>query len=323
MDSMVLSNEEKNVVTEKRKIESRSITDTEIKNDDETKRKRQKIETKVKVTTENTSILGNIPIGFIGGGQMASAMIKGLISSNVVTSAQLFCSDRAQKQLEPLSKLGVNTSLDNEVTFQSADIIVLAVKPGIVPIVLKQCQQDLSNKLIISIAAGVTISTIEEMAHGARVVRVMPNTPCLVGCLASAFSLGSNAQRNDADIVCTLLSTLGVTHELPEKQIDAVTGLSGSGPAYVFMFIEALADGGVKSGLSRNVALSLATQTVLGGAKMLMETGKHPGQLKDAVASPGGTTIAGIHQLEKGCFRGTVMNAVVAATNRSYELGKK
>jgi len=262
-------------------------------------------------------------IGFIGAGQMASAMINGLISANVVNPTKIFCSDLAQSQLEPLAKLGVQTSINNTVTFQSSSIIVLAVKPGIVPLVLQNYRGDLSSKLIISIAAGVTISTIEALAKGARVVRVMPNTPCLVGCLASAFALGSRAKRSDANIVSSLLSTLGVTHELSEKLIDAVTGLSGSGPAYVFLFIEALADGGVKAGLSRKVALSLAAQTVLGSAKMVLETGKHPGQLKDAVASPGGTTIAGIHELEKGAFRGLVMNAVVKAANRSKELGAK
>lgn len=180
-----------------------------------------------------------------------------------------------------------------------------------------------SDKLIVSIAAGVTISTIQSLlGSGVRVVRVMPNTPCLVGETAAAYALGANATKADGDVVNSLLSACGVAVPVKESMLDAVTGLSGSGPAYVYIMIEAMADGGVRMGLPRQMALQLAAKTVLGAAKMVIETAEHPGMLKDKVASPGGTTIAGIEALEKGSFRATVMSAIRAATERSKELGK-
>jgi pyrroline-5-carboxylate reductase len=179
------------------------------------------------------------------------------------------------------------------------------------------------SQLVISIAAGVTLSALSQaLGDRVRLVRVMPNTPCLVGQGASGFAMGRAATQEDAALTMSLLSTVGIAVQVPESLLDAVTGLSGSGPAYAFEMIEALSDGGVFAGLPRDVATRLAAQTLLGAAKMVLATGQHPGALKDAVASPGGTTIAGLHELERGGLRGTLMNAVVAATRRSQELGR-
>jgi pyrroline-5-carboxylate reductase len=178
--------------------------------------------------------------------------------------------------------------------------------------------------LVISIAAGWTVESLAAGSpHGTRIVRVMPNTPCLVGASAAAFSAGPSATAEDKATIQCLMQAVGTAVELPEHLLDAVTGLSGSGPAYVFVLIEALADGGVKAGLPRNVAQSLAAQTVFGAAKMVLETGQHPAALKDAVASPAGTTIAGLAALERGGFRAAAMEAVVSAADRAKELGKK
>jgi len=272
------------------------------------------------------SKVGEMSIGFVGAGQMATALIGGLINAGVVPASQVYASDASQAALQALADThGINVCHSNVELVQRAQIIVLAVKPGIVPKVLVKAVHDALTKdhLVVSIAAGVTLSTIESLCPpSTRVVRVMPNTPALVSCGASAYALGSHATGGDGDIVNVLLSAIGVAHMLPEKNINAVTGLSGSGPAYIFVLIEALADGGVRSGLPRHVAQSLAAQTVLGAAKMVLDTGKHPAQLKDAVASPGGTTIAGLHALEQAGFRSAVINAVVAASERADQMSK-
>jgi pyrroline-5-carboxylate reductase len=205
-----------------------------------------------------------------------------------------------------------------------ADVLVIAVKPDTIHSLLDSIRPvyDAARHLVISIAAGTTIASIAaHLPQEARVVRVMPNVNCLVGASSSAFSLHANCTAQDAKTVSFLFEAAGKAFEMPEKQMDAVTGLSGSGPAYVCAFIEALADGGVRSGLPRDAALGMAIQTVLGTAKMLLETGQHPGVLKDSVCSSGGTTITGLHELERGAMRGTVMNAVLAATERSREFG--
>jgi pyrroline-5-carboxylate reductase len=267
-----------------------------------------------------------IHIGFIGGGAMASAMINGLLNTQATDSDKLWSSDINPDKLLDHANKGVHTTNDNLLLIQACQVIILSVKPHIVPAVLKQIQPYFTEKhLIISIAAGVTINTIESdlLPLKARVVRVMPNTPALVGASATGYCLGSNTTKDDSKIVQIIFGSMGKSVELQEKDLDAVTGLSGSGPAYVFMFIEALADGGVRAGLTRDVAMQLAAQTVFGSAKMVLQTGKHPGLLKDQVASPGGTTIAGIHALENSNFRAAAMNAVVAASNRSTELGMK
>ncbi len=205
-----------------------------------------------------------------------------------------------------------------------ANVLILATKPDQVAGVLADISSAFTKKhVLISIAAGVTLAKLEAgLPAGARVIRVMPNTPALVGEGASAFALGKNASVVDAELAKKLLAAVGIAFQVKEGLLDAVTGLSGSGPAYVYQFIEALSDGGVASGLPRDIATKLAAQTVLGGAKMVLETGEHPGALKDQVTSPGGTTIEGLHALEKGKLRATVISAVRAATEKSKKLGQ-
>lgn len=265
-------------------------------------------------------------IGFIGSGMMASALMDGLVSKNVTTTDSIACSDVWEPARKAASEKGFYATESNqEVCERSSDAVILAVKPNCID----QACQDVaststssSNPLIISIAAGVTLESLEKALPGRRVVRVMPNTPCLVGEAACGFALGSLANNDDdRKMVKTILDAVGLAVEVNESLLDAVTGLSGSGPAYVFMFIEALSDGGVRAGLPRNVATQLAAQTVKGAAEMVLQTGKHPGQLKDAVTSPGGTTIAGVEALEQGGLRPAAIAAVKAATKRSMQLG--
>jgi pyrroline-5-carboxylate reductase len=208
---------------------------------------------------------------------------------------------------------------------KEAAIIVLSVKPQVMEKVLAEIGPSLdASKLVISIAAGIPIAALErQVGHGVRVIRTMPNTPALVGAGATALSPGEHATEADLAQAKALFDAIGMTVVVDEPLLDAVTGLSGSGPAYIFLIIEALADGGVKAGLARDQAQELAAQTVLGSAKLLIETGEHPGRLKDQVTSPGGTAIAGLHTLEAGGLRTTLMDAVEAATFRSRELGKK
>jgi pyrroline-5-carboxylate reductase len=205
-----------------------------------------------------------------------------------------------------------------------AKVLVLAVKPDQVNGVLAEVRDHFTpNHVLISIAAGVTLARLESgLPAGARVIRVMPNTPAMAGASATGFASGKSARRADAKLAERLFSSVGIALELKESLLDAVTGLSGGGPAYVYTFIEGLSDGGVAAGLPRSVATQLAAQTVLGGAKMVLETGLHPGVLRDMVTSPGGTTIEGLHELEKGRLRATVMSAVRAAADKSKKLGQ-
>lgn len=263
-------------------------------------------------------------IGLIGSGNMAQALVAGLLGGRHVSKEQVLASDHTQKKIDFLSKgFRIRTSLDNRFVAKSADVVVLAVKPQIVPRVLKEISKDItSKKLVLSIAAGVTSATIEGLLpKGTRVVRIMPNIAALVGAGASALAKGSHATDADLAAARAIFDAVGKTVVVEETQLDAVTGLSGSGPAYIFLVIDALADAGVKVGLSRDTSLTLAAQTVLGAAKLLIETGEHPGRLKDMVTSPGGTAIAGIHTLEEGGLRTTLINAVERATQRSKELG--
>jgi len=262
-------------------------------------------------------------IGFIGSGMMASSLIDGIVAKGIRTASQIYCSDIYPPARETATKKGYNATESNaEVCSNSDDAVFIAVKPNYVDVACKDIMDATdSGAVVISIAAGVTLETLEEALPGRRVVRVMPNTPCLVGEMAAGFSLGKNATDDDRTLVKTLLDAVGVSMEVGETLLNAVTGVSGSGPAYVFQFIEALSDGGVRAGLPRNVATMLAAQTVKGAAEMVLKTGKHPGELKDAVTSPGGTTIAGIEALEKGGFRATTMSALCAATKRSFQLG--
>ncbi len=265
-----------------------------------------------------------LTIGFLGAGRMATALAQGFIKTGLVRPEQVFASDvipAARKQFGTAT--GARICVSNADVLNSASVIFLAVKPHQVAEVIAEIQPLFTPRhLLISIAAGVTITRMESaLPARARVIRVMPNTPALIGASASAFACGKSATKPDAALVQRLLSAVGIAVEVKEPLLDAVTGLSGSGPAYVYQFIEALSDGGVASGLPRDLATKLAAQTVMGAAKMVLETGEHPGALKDAVTSPGGTTIEGIHELEKGRLRGTVMNAVRAATEKSRKLG--
>lgn len=267
-------------------------------------------------------------IAFLGAGQMATALARGFIDANVTRPENIIASDAYEPQLPRFQKDtggSTKTTKSNLEAVQNSDVVILSVKPQVMATLLKEIKDAVASSphLIISIAAGITIDTItKQLGSDTRVVRVMPNTPCLVGKTAAAFSLGGKATPEDGKLVAHLLSSVGLGTEVPERLLDAVTGLSGSGPAYVYQFIEALSDGGVAAGLPRDVATKLAAQTVLGAAQMVVQTGEHPGVLKDKVASPGGTTIAGIHALESGGLRATVMNAVLAATERSKELAK-
>jgi len=266
----------------------------------------------------------NTKVGFIGAGMMASALIEGLIKNNVVSSQDIIASDVYAAGLERLaSSAGINTTNENLAVVQASDLIILAVKPDIIRSVLQEISSvTLPKHTIVSIAAGVTLATLQEgLPAGTRVVRVMPNTPCLVSQTAAAFALGEHCGPEDRARVEAIFQSVGLALETKEKDLDAVTGLSGSGPAYVFMFIEALADGGVQAGLPRALALKLAAQTVKGAAQMVLETGTHPGVLKDQVCSPGGTTITGVAALEREGLRNAAMRAVVEATARSKELG--
>lgn len=267
----------------------------------------------------------NLRIGFLGAGKMATALAKGLTQSGFCSSGQIIASDVQAASRESFAKAtGCRAREANAEVLKVAEVIVIAVKPQALRTVLAEVAPLAQDKhLFVSIAAGVTLSQLQGMlGPERRIVRVMPNTPALLGAGASAFSCGAAASKEDGQLVESLLNTVGIAMQVPEHQLDAVTGLSGSGPAYVFQIIEALSDGGVRVGLPRTVALQLAAQTVLGAARMVLETGEHPGSLKDAVASPGGTTIAGLHELERGGLRGILMDAVLAATERSRELAQ-
>ncbi|MCA9079494.1 MAG: pyrroline-5-carboxylate reductase [Planctomycetaceae bacterium] len=263
-------------------------------------------------------------IGFLGAGKMATALAKGLIDAGFARAEDILASDVvsvAREQFEAAT--GARTTSNGSDVLAACDVICLAVKPQVIPQVLQSLRSGVDARhLFVSIAAGISLARLTEgLGATARIVRVMPNTPALVGAGASGFTLGGAATEDDGQLVRELLQTVGIAIEVPERLLDAVTGLSGSGPAYGFQIIEALSDGGVRMGLPRDVATQLAAQTLLGAARMVLETGIHPGALKDAVTSPAGTTIAGLHALEQGCLRAALMNAVQAATQRSIELG--
>ena len=263
-------------------------------------------------------------IGFLGAGRMATALAAGFVKAGLVTPADVVASDVSEEARRRFaSEVGCETVRRNFEVLNASAVVVLAVKPQQVTEVLSDVQDYFTARhLMISIAAGVPLKRLE-MLLGVepRVVRVMPNTPALVGASASGFARGQYATDEDAQLVKRLLEAIGLAFEVKEELLDAVTGLSGSGPAFVFMTIEALSDGGVAAGLSRDVALKLAAQTVLGSARLVLETGRHPGALKDMVTSPAGTTIEGVHELERAGIRAAFMNAVRAAARRSRELG--
>ena len=263
-------------------------------------------------------------VAFIGAGNMAEAIIRGLLKASVVAAPDILATGRRQERIDDLHKLyGLTVTLDNRKAASEADVVVLSVKPQILEKVLAEIGDAIpKNALVISVAAGITMGQIgAHLGDEAKVCRSMPNMPSVVGAGAAALVCGEYITDDDKKMAHELFESCGLAVELHEESLlDAATGLSGSGPAYVFMIIEALSDAGVKVGLNRRQAQKLAAQTVLGSAQLVIETGEHPGVLKDRVTSPGGTAIAGLHTLEEGGLRTTLINGVVAATQRSKEL---
>ncbi len=260
----------------------------------------------------------------IGAGQMATALGQGFVQSGLVPAENLVASDPISEALERFSNAtGGKTTGGNARVVEQSDVIFLAVKPQQIMAAITPLRGKIGPaKLIVSIAAGVRMAALAGvLGEDVRLVRVMPNTPCLVGRGACGFSLGEKATDDDAGLVEELLGAVGIAFRVDEKLLDAVTGLSGSGPAFVYTVVEALSDGGVRMGLPRNIATALAAQTVRGAGEMVIATGEHPGVLKDRVTSPGGTTIAGIQVLEEEGLRAALIAAVEAATERSIELG--
>jgi len=261
-------------------------------------------------------------IAFIGGGNMAEAIMRGLLRDEV--GVGICVAEINPKRQDELGRKFPNVRVVASAAEAAewGEVVILAIKPQQAEGVLVLIEPAITtDKLVISIMAGITSSKIEaNLTPGCRVIRAMPNTPALIGAGATAVCAGRKASADDLDLARQIFALIGVAVSVDEKLMDAVTGLSGSGPAYVFTFIEALSDAGVKNGLPREVATQLAAQTVLGAARMVVETGEHPTLLKEKVTSPGGTTIAGLHALEIGSFRGIVMNAVEAACNKSKEL---
>ena len=258
-------------------------------------------------------------LGVIGVGNMGAAIIKGYIAGGASPSDIWIYQRSADKKAAFAAETGVNPCDSVEELADACDAVMIAVKPAQVRDVMAQIKEKLADKLVISIAAGLTVEQLTE-AGGVKVVRVMPNTPSQIGCGMSALCRSENVSDEEFAEVLRIFESVGKAAEVAEKLMDAVTGVSGSGPAYVYLFIEALADGGVLAGLPRAMAIEFAAQTVLGAAKMVLETGEHPGSLKDAVCSPGGTTIEAVRNLEAGGFRSTVMEAVIAAAEKSEEM---
>lgn len=263
-------------------------------------------------------------IAFIGAGNMGEALIRGMLNAKLLPPERLWAGETRERRRETLSKeYGIKVVEQNKLAVEGARVVVLAVKPQIVDRVVDEVRSHIAeDAVVISIAAGKSIEDLRDrLGPESRVIRSMPNVAATVGEGATALAAGPNVRDDDMALAREIFNSVGMTVVLEEQQLDAVTGLSGSGPAYVFMFIEALADAGVKMGLSRWDAHSLACQTVLGAAKLVIETEEHPGRLKDMVCSPGGTAIAAVHTLEQGGLRTTLINAVEVAAQRSAELG--
>ena len=265
-------------------------------------------------------------MGFLGAGKMATALAKGFIRAGLVSAADVMAGDLSSAARQAFAQeTGGHVTASNVEVVRFAQTLILAVKPAHVAAALGQIRTDFTARhLLISIAAGVSIKAITAgLFETARVIRVMPNTPALVGASATGYAPGEAATPEDAALAQKLFSSVGIAFELKENLLDAVTGLSGSGPAYVYLMIEALSDGGVAEGLPRDIATRLAAQTLLGGARMVLETGLHPGALKDMVTSPGGTTIEALHELELAGVRGALITAVRTAAEKSRKLGRK
>ena len=264
-------------------------------------------------------------IGFIGGGAMCEALIKGLLAKALVSPQDVFVSDHKRKRCDYLSEhYGVSASIGTENFLTQLDVLFLAIKPQAAQKAMDEvCEKLPARTLVISIVAGLRLESIEARFLQQPVVRVMPNTPMAVGEGMSAFALGSRAGENQLQMTENILAAAGRAVCVKESMMDAVTGLSGSGPAYAFLMIDALADGGVAAGLPRKDAIMLAAQTLLGAAKMVLDTAEHPDVLRDQVTSPAGTTIAGVRVLEQRGIRGALLDAVLAASEKSRAMGKQ
>ncbi|MBV9673584.1 MAG: pyrroline-5-carboxylate reductase [Verrucomicrobia bacterium] len=273
--------------------------------------------------TETETFLARMTFGFLGFGKMASALVQGMLQAGVCRGGDIMVVNRHPETIEEdVEKFGLQLADSAKALVQQASVIVLGTKPADSAQLLRDVRQYLDGKLLISVAAGVTLQALQDAAgHRTRVVRAMPNTPSLVMKGATAYALGDHATAGDAEIANRVFSAVGIAFRVRESALDAVTGLSGSGPAYVFTFIEALADGGVMMGLPREIAMELAIQTVLGSALMIRDTKLHPAELREMVASPGGTTMAAIEVLEARGLRYTVMSAVRAAAERARQIG--
>jgi pyrroline-5-carboxylate reductase len=261
-------------------------------------------------------------LGFIGSGKMSTALVQGVVKSGAFPAAQIAVTDAIAGVAQKLAtEAGVRVAASNAELAATADVLVLCVKPGDALDALRALAPTLGEKLVISIVAGLPLASLQQAAGPrARIVRVMPNTPALIHQGAAAYALGAGATLADGAVTEKVFGAVGVVVKVKEELLDVVTGLSGSGPAYVYMVIEALSDAGVLLGLPRDLSLTLAAQTVSGAAQMVLETGRHPAALKDEVTSPGGTTIAGLAALEAGALRSTFLRAVRAATERAREL---
>ncbi|KAM8966352.1 pyrroline-5-carboxylate reductase 3 [Pelodytes ibericus] len=262
-------------------------------------------------------------VGFIGAGKMAQGVLQGLILTGKIQPVDILVSAPSDRNLQQLGDRGFRTTHSNSAVVSECKVVFLATKPHIVPSVLQEISSAVTrDHVIISMAAGVTLQALEtRFPVGTKVLRMMPNLPCVVQEGAIVFSRGCYAGQQEVDMLKSLLSECGLCVETPEAYIDIHTGLSGSGVAYVYMFAEALADGAVKMGMPSALSNQIAAQTLLGAAKMLLQTGEHPAKLRSDVCTPGGTTIYGLHELEKGSLRSTVMNAVEAATGRARDMG--
>ena len=268
---------------------------------------------------------GTMKLGFIGCGNMAQAMITGILTQEVVNPNDLIVSNPHKEKVATLKQqFGIMTTTDNKEVARESDILVLSVKPQVYPTVIKEIREEVSTEqIIVTIAAGVSMATTErQFGKETKIVRVMPNTPALVGEGMSGLCCNEYVTEEEFDQVHHIFESFGKAEKITENLMDAVVGVSGSGPAYVYMFIEAMADAGVTQGLPRKQAYTFAAQTLLGSAKMVLETGKHPGELKDAVCSPAGTTIEAVNVLEKKGMRSAVIEAVTAAAKKNHALGK-
>jgi pyrroline-5-carboxylate reductase len=262
--------------------------------------------------------------GFLGFGKMASALVAGMLKAGSCKPEEIFVINRHPEAVqEEIVKLGIQLASNPQVMVERSDVIVLGTKPADSLQLLRDVRAALDGKLLISLAAGIDLDHLQDAAgHRTRLIRAMPNTPSLIGLGATAYATGDHATPQDAQVAESVFSSVGIVYRVREAALDAVTGLSGSGPAYVFTFVEALTDGGVMMGLPRDVALDLAIQTVCGSAQMIRQTNRHPAELREMVASPGGTTMAALEMLEARGFRFTVMSAVRAASERAQQLGR-